>query len=335
MVRIDRGLGCWLAVVAVMMFAMIVLGGLTRLSGSGLSMVHWKPVSGIIPPLTQEEWEAEFSNYRKTPEYLHKNSHLTLEGFKSIFYVEYLHRLLGRLIGVVYILPWLFFGYRGRLRGAKFWKFGAIGLLGGMQGILGWYMVKSGLVDKPWVSHYRLAAHLTLGVTLYGLVVFQMLVYLGLSRPWRWISWPSALLAAIFWQIVSGGLVAGLHAGSAFRTLVHAFSLEILWIETLGLENLFSNPLTVLSLHILWAAIIFVAALFWSLAAKTARGRHLLPILLAVQIALGFLTAYGYGARAPVAWGSLHQAFAIGIFTCMLWFCARQGSNAAGNSPKP
>ena len=156
----DRGVRTWLIVVYAMIGLMVVIGGITRLTQSGLSMVTWHPIAGAVPPIGEAEWQAEFDRYKAFPQYAAMFSQMTLSEFKDIFFWEYFHRLFGRIIGVVFFVPWLYFVVRRRIRGRWIlWTAGAF-ILGGLQGVLGWYMVKSGLVDEPSVSQYRLAAHL-------------------------------------------------------------------------------------------------------------------------------------------------------------------------------
>ena len=159
----QRQIALWLLICCALIFAMVVLGGVTRLTGSGLSMVEWDPLFGILPPLSQTDWQTVFSKYQTSPEFLKINRNMDLEGFKGIYWLEYLHRVLGRLIGIVFLLPFLYFWIRGKIRAALVPKLIILFILGGLQGVLGWYMVKSGLVDNPHVSQYRLTAHLMFG----------------------------------------------------------------------------------------------------------------------------------------------------------------------------
>jgi len=166
--RRQRGIGIWLLVVAVMVAGMVVLGGLTRLTESGLSMVDWRPITGWLPPLTHESWEAAFRAYQAYPEYQKVNAGMSLEEFQGIFWLEYVHRLWGRLIGVVFAVPLVVLLIRRRVDRPLGWKLAGLFVLGGLQGALGWYMVKSGLVDRPDVSQYRLVAHLGFALLIYG-----------------------------------------------------------------------------------------------------------------------------------------------------------------------
>ena len=171
----DRLIAAWLFVCCGMVFAMVILGGITRLTGSGLSMVEWDPIFGIIPPLDQETWNEDFDLYKQSPEYQKINAGMSLHEFKSIFYFEYGHRVLGRTIGLAFLLPFLYFLFRGRIRHSLRPKLVIMFVLGGMQGLLGWYMVKSGLVDKPHVSQYRLTAHLAAAIAIYGYILWVAL----------------------------------------------------------------------------------------------------------------------------------------------------------------
>ena len=170
----------WLLTCCALVFAMVILGGVTRLTGSGLSMVDWRPIMGIIPPISVDEWQVTFDMYKKSPEFIVKNYDMDLEGFKGIFWLEYLHRVLGRLIGIVFFVPMLYFMIKGYIQRYEIPKYLLMLVLGGMQGLLGWYMVQSGLVNNPAVSQYRLTAHLSSAFLIYG---FMFWVALSLLYP--------------------------------------------------------------------------------------------------------------------------------------------------------
>ena len=176
----SKPVAVWLLSISVLIFSMIVLGGFTRLTESGLSMVNWHPVTGWLPPLDAMTWDQVFADYRQSPEYNKVNAGMNLNEFKSIFWLEYLHRLLGRLVGIAFFLPMVFFAAKGWIRGVLLAKVIGLFILGGLQGVLGWYMVKSGLVDRPDVSQYRLAAHLGLALVILAAVQW---VGLGLLKP--------------------------------------------------------------------------------------------------------------------------------------------------------
>lgn len=211
----------WLYFSAFMVFAMAIIGAITRLSESGLSMVEWRPLIGAAPPLNEGEWQRVFALYRETPEYQLKNAGMELSQFKSIFFWEWFHRLWGRLIGLAYALPLLFFWLRGMV--PKGWGLPLIALLvlGGMQGVMGWYMVESGLVDRPSVSHFRLAAHLSLAA-----VIFCLLIYVGTSirdpqaRP-RLTAMTLIGFIATGVTFIWGAFVAGLDAGMVYNSFPH------------------------------------------------------------------------------------------------------------------
>src|SRR5215470_18073612 len=170
--RDERAVAIWLLACCALVFAMVVVGGITRLTHSGLSIVEWQPIVGAMPPLNENDWQEAFRKYQDTPQFRQVNPHMDLAGFKSIFWWEYLHRLLGRLVGAAFLLPVVWFAARGRLSRELTWKLAGIFVLGGLQGAMGWYMVRSGLVDDPRVSQYRLAAHLGIALLIYAAMLW-------------------------------------------------------------------------------------------------------------------------------------------------------------------
>ena len=316
--RRQRIVAGWLLVVCAMIFVMVVLGGVTRLTFSGLSMVEWRPVTGWLPPLTHDAWQAAFEAYRQSPEYQKINVGMGLGEFQSIFWMEYLHRLWGRVIGVAYLLPFLFFLARGWLDRRLIVRLVVGLLLGGFQGWLGWYMVKSGLVDKPDVSAYRLVAHLAAALTIYG---FLFWVALGLLRPNRGRPRPGAVIVVILvaTTILAGGFVAGLDAGFAYNTFPTMdghwlppgfFAMEPAWLSA------FEDIGTVQFDHRVLALTTLVAVLlFW----WRRRGRlsvDLLGAMAAVQVGLGIATLL---LVVPVPLAAAHQAGAVILLTLALW----------------
>lgn len=324
-----RPVALWLLACCVLVFAMVVVGGITRLTHSGLSIVEWQPLVGALPPLSEAQWESTFAKYRETPEFRLRNHDMTLDGFKGIFWWEYFHRLLGRLIGVVFLVPFLYFVARGRVHGPLAWKLGAIFVLGGLQGALGWYMVKSGLVDDPRVSPLRLAAHLGMAFLLFALMLWTALGLLaaapragGAPSARRWAS---ALVAAVFAMVLSGALVAGIRAGYAYNTwpLMNGqwIPAEILLIEPWW-NNFAYNMATVQFDHRAIAYVIFALTLVtWlrvrreSADPRVRAWAHAALAAVAVQIALGIATLL---LRVPVPLAALHQAGAVVVFTCAL-----------------
>jgi heme a synthase len=318
----------WIACLAALVFAMVVVGGATRLTQSGLSIVEWKPVTGVMPPLSQGEWQAEFDKYKTIPQYQRLNRGMSLDEFKTIFWWEWSHRLLGRALGVVFLLPFLFFLWRGlidrRLVGALLGIFA----LGAFQGAVGWWMVSSGLTERVVVSQYRLAFHLTLACVIYAALVATADRYASRppeTRVPRRIGVTAAgVVVLVIAQIYLGALVAGLHAGLIYNTwplidgaLVPSVS-SLLFGEP-AWRNFFENPLTVQFDHRMLAYGIVAIALFhvvdvWlAVADRTLRiGAAVLAAVVCAQAALGIITLL---AAAPLALAMLHQAMALVVLT--------------------
>jgi cytochrome c oxidase assembly protein subunit 15 len=312
-----------------MVFLTMVVGGVTRLTHSGLSIVEWKPLIGALPPLSHADWLELFAKYQQTPEFIKRNHDMTLDGFQFIFWWEWAHRLIGRSIGVVFFLPYVWFLVRGRLRGALAAKVFGFFILGGLQGAMGWYMVKSGLVDDPRVSQYRLAAHLGLAFVLFGLMFWTGL---GMLQPRRAVSpAPSFtvrignwLVSLVFIMVLSGALVAGIHAGLAYNTfpLMNGDFVppEIFMVEPLWL-NFFTNMATVQFDHrmIAWALMGLIPWFSWRIWNETPGARPvalLLTLWLAVQVGLGIATLL---LQVPVALAATHQAGAMVLFGLLIW----------------
>lgn len=211
----------WLLFIALMVFFMVIVGGATRLTESGLSIVTWKPITGILPPLSNADWLAEFSSYKDSPQYKIENLGMSLEAFKSIFWWEWGHRLLGRMIGFVFLIPMLWFWAKNKIPQGYKPRLILLFILGGAQGFLGWYMVKSGLVDEPAVSHYRLTAHLSLALVILAYAFWLALTLLKpvpekTSKALKILT--HITMTVLILQILMGGLVAGLKAGFIFNT---------------------------------------------------------------------------------------------------------------------
>ena len=258
----------WLFVVCALIYSIIVIGGFTRLTESGLSIVSWKPVSGLLPPLSESQWDREFEHYQQFPEFKVVNQDMTLSGFKKIFWIEYIHRLAGRIVAAVFLFPFLYFLVRGYLRVSLAVRFSVVFLLGGLQGVLGWYMVKSGLVDDPSVSQYRLTAHLSLAVVLYGYVLWLAVGSLGWSMTKSTMPNLSRIRLLVLLCIflvalmqISGGLMAGTHAGFVINTYPH---MNGQWIPDMLLSmsplwrNLFENVVAIQFVH-RWLAVAAVS----------------------------------------------------------------------------
>jgi cytochrome c oxidase assembly protein subunit 15 len=329
----ERRVAAWLIACCALVFAMVVLGGITRLTHSGLSIVEWQPIVGTLPPLTAADWQALFLKYQQTPEYHKVNPGMTLEGFKGIFWLEYFHRLLGRLIGVAFFFPLVYFAWRRALTTPLALKLAGIFVLGALQGAMGWYMVKSGLVDDPRVSQYRLTAHLALAIAIYGAMLWVALDLLrpeggsdvapGGFRRARRLAWAVTFL--VIAMVVTGGFVAGIRAGYAYNTfpLMNGYLVppELFRIEPWYL-NFFNNMATVQFDHRLLAWLLaFAVPWLWYEARRAglpARARlltHWLVAALAVQIALGIATLL---LVVPAALAAAHQAGALVVFTIAL-----------------
>ena len=319
-----------------MIFAMALIGAITRLTESGLSIMEWAPISGILPPLSEAEWQRVFAIYQQIPEYREVNFGMSLEDFKTIFWWEYIHRLWGRLIGVVFLLPFLWFLLRGRIKRGLVPHLLAIFVLGGLQGLLGWVMVASGFAERSDVSQYRLTAHLLAALAIYGYIFWiaagLMMTRdeasseprLGSLRSGLW-----ALLVLIPITIASGGFVAGLNAGfiyNPFPLMDGSLVPRDYGDLSPWLMNLFENIAAVQFNHRALAIATLLAALLlwaWSLRLDlTPRLRQAIAVLVAVallQVALGISTLI---LVVPIPLAVLHQGGAILLLTACLW-CLR------------
>lgn len=320
MQAVHRPLRNWLIVVAAMIFFMIVLGALTRLTESGLSMVEWEPVSGWLPPVGAEAWQAELQRYLSSPQGKLTPSGFGVTDFQGIFWLEFVHRLWGRLIGVAVALPLAWFWLSGRLPARLKPRLAALLVLGGLQGALGWAMVASGLVDRPSVSHYRLAAHLLFAVALYAYTVW-LILEIGPQERRR----PSpalgreatALIAFVFVVMTFGALMAGLRAGSAHNTFP---TMSGYWIPP-GLFDLgpwwinpFANGTTVQFIH-RWLAMLLVLGVL-VMAWRARRPEATVAAALALlQLCLGIATIL---SGVEIALATLHQAGAVLLLTSLI-----------------
>lgn len=311
----PRALSRWLFAVAGLIVAMVVVGGITRLTESGLSITQWKPISGIIPPLTQAQWQAEFDGYKRIPEYAAFNQGMTLAGFKAIFFWEYVHRLLGRVIGMAFALPLLWFAVRRRIPSGYGWRLVAILALGGFQGAIGWWMVASGLSVRTDVSHVRLAVHLLTALTILAGIVWTALDLYALhrdplARPARPTRVGAIALGILFVQICWGAFTAGLDAGYAFASWpLMGDSLFPAGVPMLAPEwrNAVDNPVVVQFIHRWWAFAAAAALTVLAVRATRAGSRagFLVVALVVAQIILGIATlASGVQIVVAVA----HQA---------------------------
>jgi len=327
----DTAVRVWLGSVVTLIFAMVVVGGATRLTGSGLSITEWKPILGAIPPLSAADWQEAFDKYRQIPQYQLVNKGMSLAEFQFIYWWEWGHRFLGRFIGVAFAIPFIAFAVAGYIRRDLAPSLIALFALGALQGFMGWYMVQSGLVDRVSVSQYRLAAHLGLAAVIYAAMIW---VLLGVGQParavkqsWAWLS-AAGLLVFSFVQIVLGAFVAGMKAGFAYNTwplMDGALIPDGLFVMQPWHINLFENALTVQFNHRMAAYLLFAWAIVHALAmVRTGRIGQMSALALAgavtLQAVLGIWTLI---AQVPLSLGLVHQAGAFVVLAIAVYHLHR------------
>jgi heme a synthase len=329
-VAARRSIALWLFAVAGLIAVMVVVGGLTRLTDSGLSITSWKPIHGALPPLSAAEWQEEFDAYRQIPQYQQINKGMSLDAFKAIFWWEWSHRNLGRLIGFAFLVPFLFFLVRGQVERSLVPRLLLLFVLGGLQGALGWFMVASGLTERTSVSQYRLVAHLGLALVIYGAILWSALPLWRGQWPMRAAEHPLlrpalAVLALVFFQILLGGFVAGLDAGLTYNTWPlmdgafvpeGAYAYAPFWLAP------FEDVTTVQFNHRIVAYLLSAAvAALWFAGRRyrlggfaAATSNVLLGVLLA-QVLIGIWTLLEV---VPIWLGALHQAGAVALLTAAI-----------------
>lgn len=330
----QRAVGHWLLTCSVMVFAMFVIGAITRLTESGLSIMEWAPLSGALPPLSNDEWERLFALYQQTAEYRETNAGMTPGEFKTIFWWEYIHRLWGRLIGLVFFVPLLWFWLRGQLpRGLRPHLLVALAL-GGLQGLVGWYMVSSGWAERTDVSQYRLVAHLMLATAIYAYLLWLTFATLwpdagqgaGTKRPAVLRAGLLAFVVLVFVTIASGGFVAGLNAGLIYNTVP---LMDGRWVpaDYLRVEpwylNIFENVAAVQFNHRVLAVATLISALVLWATSRSARAHPdqrgavtAIAGIAVLQLGLGIATLL---LVVPIWLGALHQAGALLLLTATVW----------------
>ncbi|MTI08734.1 COX15/CtaA family protein [Curvivirga aplysinae] len=330
--KTERNIGLWLALSAFMVFMMMIIGAITRLTESGLSMVEWRPFIGWIPPIGVEEWTRVFELYKQTSEYQLANFGMSLEEFQNIFWWEYIHRVWGRMIGIVYGLPFFWFLLRGQIPKGYKRHFTALLLLGGFQGVIGWWMVKSGFVDRTDVSQYRLATHLGVAFLILGYLIWVMLDFLApieqgrkaVQRSFRRVG--AMAHAVIFFTAISGALVAGLGAGRVFNDWPFMdgeffpngyFWRDPWWInffETVQSVQFNHRSMAYLTaIVIIW---LWIASKRHDLAPRAKNAINALFGMLILQIALGISTLM---LAVPMHLAVTHQAGAAITFALSIW----------------
>lgn len=329
----HKALIIWLLSCAFMVFMMVVIGGATRLTDSGLSMTNWKPITGFLPPLSIEEWEVVFAQYRQSPEYQKINFGMTLIEFKKIFWWEFIHRVWGRLIGLVFFIPFVIFTLQKKIPKPYYKHFLILFFLGGLQGFIGWWMVKSGLVDKPDVSHFRLAAHLGMALFIYGYII--SLIY-NLKNT-KYIIEPLRLkrslafgLILISATIIYGAFVSGLDAGLIYNSFPFMgeglFPSDGLFLTPLY-SNFIHNPSTIQFTHRLLAITTYIAIIYvflWGLSQKTSIRKISFFLFLAatLQVFLGIITLL---TQVELKFAILHQTGALILLTLYIWLLKEVG----------
>lgn len=317
----------WLYAVALLIVLMVVVGGITRLTESGLSITEWKPLSGTLPPLTAGQWEAEFDNYKRIPEYQQLNQGMTLAQFKGIFFWEYLHRLLGRLIGVAFALPLVWFAVRRAIPRGYGWRLTALLALGGLQGAIGWWMVASGLSERTDVSHFRLAAHLLTALLILAGVVWTALDLRALSanptaRPARMTTHGMAAALVLFVQLLFGAFTAGLNAGlvtDEWPQMNGRFFPEGVFANRGVWDALVNDPFLIHFIHRWWAWVTVAALVVLARAAKRAGNRRAsiaIHSTFGIQILLGIATVV---SGVEIVLAVLHQLVGALLVVSVAW----------------
>ena len=320
----------WLITLTIMVFLIIIIGGLTRLTDSGLSMVDWQPILGTIPPLNNNQWQEVFNDYKLTPEFLYVNKNMTLDEFKYIFWWEWFHRFFARLIGLVFIIPFIYFLIKKNLNSFFYKRFSIIFSLGLFQALVGWWMVKSGLSDDPFVSPYRLTFHLTNAVIIYALLLWTSVEYFHLKST-NFISIRSKnvliliSIILVFVTILSGGFMAGSHAGQSFNTypLMNGKIIpDDIYLQDLGFFNIFENIVTINFNHRWIATITFIYtfSFFSYLIFKKVinlSNQIIISVLLilTLQFLLGIMALL---SNVSIYYGSLHQTNSIALLSILL-----------------
>ena len=326
--KYKRPVILWLATGALLVVIMVVVGGITRLTHSGLSMVDWKPLTGILPPISDADWQAEFDNYKNYPEFQKINFDFTLDDFKSIYWWEFVHRILGRLLGVAFIVPFVFFLYKRVFDKAMIKKLLVLLFLGGLQGFLGWFMVKSGLKDNPAVSHYRLAIHLVAAFGLFSYILWMIMDIAGFRKtgaPSQVKGGTWILLVFVVLQIVYGAFVAGLKAGLFYNTwplmggeLISGIISQAWGAK--GVTGLFEDQVTIQFIH-RWLPLAVLGCLVWLWMKKGGEDIHKRPLvfLWAVFVLQFLLGVFTLLLQVPVWLGVLHQLGGLALLSGTVW----------------
>ena len=327
----NKSVFIWLITLTLMVLAIIIIGGLTRLTGSGLSMADWRPILGTIPPLSDEKWLEVFNVYKQTPEYIYVNKNMEIDGFKFIFWWEWFHRFFARLIGIVFIIPFIYFVFKKILNKNLYFNLSIIFILGFFQALVGWWMVKSGLSDNPYVSPYRLTFHLINAIILFSLLLWSTMNYyyskninffsnLDSDKIYIFIS-----IVIVFITIITGGFMAGSDAGKSFNTyplMNGKLFPDDYFLEGLGILNLFENTIAINFNHRWLGTIsfIYIFSLFVILIFKQSTAEHkiyffIVLLILSIQFFLGIITLL---SNVKISFASMHQTNSIILFAFLL-----------------
>ena len=316
--------GLWLLAVTLVILAMVVVGGLTRLTGSGLSITEWKPIMGAIPPLNDAQWADAFAKYQRIPQYAVENQGMSLDGFKGIFWWEWSHRFLGRFLGVLFAVPFIWFAATGAIARAAWPRFILLFALGGLQGLIGWWMVASGLEVRVSVAPYRLAIHLGAAVILLGAMIWTALDYLRGEGTGKAPRYALGFIALIYFQILLGALVAGLHAGLVYNTwpdMNGRVMPDDVFFYAPWWRNFFENPGLAqfdhrMVAYAVAALVILVYARAIRLTGPAKKSGKVVTVLVAIQIFLGIVTLL---LQAPQWLAAAHQIVAALLFSTAVW----------------
>ena len=326
----HKPLMIWLLLLTIMVFLIVVIGGLTRLTDSGLSMVDWRPLLGTIPPLNQSQWLKVFNDYQQTPEFMYVNKNMTLDEFKYIFWWEWFHRFFARLIGIVFIFPFFYFYFKRHLNAFFYKRFAIIFGLGLVQATVGWWMVKSGLQNDPYVSPYRLTFHLSNAIIIYALLLWTSIEYFHLKsinfvniKSKKFLILTSIIL--VFITILSGGFMAGSHAGQSFNTypLMNGKIIpDDIYLAEMGILNLFENTVTINFNHRWIATLTFVYTfslfLYLFISKITELQKSIIVLVLLILSLQFFLGVMALLSNVAIQYASLHQTNSLLLLSILL-----------------
>ena len=326
----HKPLMIWLLLLTIMVFLIVIIGGLTRLTDSGLSMVDWRPLLGTIPPLNQSQWLKVFNDYQQTPEFMYVNKNMTLDEFKYIFWWEWFHRFFARLIGIVFIFPFFYFYFKRYLNSFFYKRFAIIFGLGLVQATVGWWMVKSGLQNDPYVSPYRLTFHLSNAIIIYALLLWTSIEYFHLKsinfvniKTKKFLILTSIIL--VFITILSGGFMAGSHAGQSFNTypLMNGKIIpDDIYLAEMGILNLFENTVTINFNHRWIATLTFVYTfslfLYLFISKITELQKSIIVLVLLILSLQFFLGVMALLSNVAIQYASLHQTNSLLLLSILL-----------------